>query len=348
MNILKRKVQVKNHLPATYFNLAGQLVDIREAISTYLDIDLGFEITPDNIRQEPQFLGSDSFDAQKAKLAGLLFAIGGGDKESSTKSECQIFLEVSPSLANTIMKAKLGRQDGKNVGKPSNKVSNFTLFDVLIVQPLVERILNQLKKSGAGETIKISDRNLSIDDLGAVRFAKQENWLKLQFPILLKDDPASSAKAKKKSASSKSADKDIDGLSVSLYLTHQIAENILQAGQEKESLRLIDPDNPWSQHMRNTMLNASRPLEIVIEDLKLSVADCTRLELGQIISLPGASHERLNIKTKGHSGKIILTTATLGAFKSSKAVKLNEDIDPDFLGEPVIVNENDSAYAKEN
>jgi len=340
MNILQRKMRVKNNHPSSFNSLSDLFIDMNEQAVTYLEDKLAFEIDPKHVRQAPEFLDSNCFDACVADLTGLLFAIGGKAKGVANKAkgvankakgvvndeqfDCQMLLEISPGLARAIIAAKLGRETSGT----TSKTDALTLFDVLLLQSLAERVLSQLQILTAEPALEIMGRSTVMDGLNGVHFAKQADWLKLHFPIVLKTNQSSAKNTKKKGDK-----KPTNPLGISLYLTHEIAQNILQVAQKKQSLKIIDPDNPWSQHMNTTMLSASRSLEIVIEDLKLSIAECTRFELGQIIALPGASHERLNIKTKSGQGKAILTTATLGVFKSSKAVKLNEDIDPDFLGD---------------
>ena len=85
--------------------------------------------------------------------------------------------------------------------------------------------------------------------------------------------------------------------------------------------------------MHDTVMQSALPVKVIIEVLSLSVADCTRLELGQTIALPGASHKNLNVNAEVGGHVVTLATSTLGVCKSNKAVKLLDDIDPGFLSD---------------
>jgi len=185
-----------------------------------------------------------------------------------------------------------------------------------------------------------------MQDFQNVRFARHEQWIKIHFPIALKvidKQQKTSGKGKtsnNKANKAKTKNGAYDMLDLNLFLTRSFAETLIGASPAAQKQAIVNLDDPWTRHMYNTALGARRSLEFVIEDLRFSVASCTRLEAGQIIPLPGASHERLKVKTRSADGNIVLAGATLGAFKANKAVKLNEDINPSFKGGLEIIPHN--------
>ncbi len=329
MNIMMKKIRAGNGLPTSYKVLETQLKDLYGQITAYLESVLKQEVLLEPMAQGPTLLGLEPFDEIRKATAGLLFAAGEIDKGSKPEADCQILVEVSGSTAKSVIKAKLeGSTDNGDT---------FSLFEFLLIQPMAELVLNGLNILGVGSIGEnIIGRASSMDGLVGVKFARNEKWIKLHFPISLKENQ----KSQKKPAKNKQGNKSGHELGLTLYIARPIADMLLRTAQDQQGHAVIDPDDPWSRHMRSTMLGATRSLEIVIEDLRLSVASCTRLEPGQIISLPGASHERLNVKTRTGSGNIVLAAATLGAFKANKAVKLNEDIDPAFLNGLEIIDHN--------
>ena len=68
--------------------------------------------------------------------------------------------------------------------------------------------------------------------------------------------------------------------------------------------------------------------------VSLSVADCTRLEIGQIVALPGLRFDQLDLDVEMGDGPVRLTDAALGADKGRKAVRLNHGLDPTFRERP--------------
>lgn len=73
--------------------------------------------------------------------------------------------------------------------------------------------------------------------------------------------------------------------------------------------------------------------------VSLSVADCTRLEIGQIVALPGLRFDRLDLDVEMEDGPVRLTDAALGADKGRKAVRLNRGLDPAFREKPDVLSE---------
>lgn len=69
--------------------------------------------------------------------------------------------------------------------------------------------------------------------------------------------------------------------------------------------------------------------------VSLSVADCTRLEIGQIVALPGLRFDHLDLDVEMGDGPVRLTDASLGADKGRKAVRLNRGLDPAFRERPI-------------
>ncbi|MBL4854226.1 MAG: hypothetical protein JKY25_08315 [Robiginitomaculum sp.] len=332
MSIMMKKIRAGNGLPASYTTLKLQLTGLYEQLAAYLENSLEQEIGLEQLGRGPVLLGALPFDEIKKDITGLLFAVGGPVKNDKQEEDCQVLVEISKPMAKSVIKAKLG-------SLPVNG-GEFSLLDFLIMQPIAELVLDGLNVLG-GDLIceDIIGRAVSVEGIADIKFARSEKWMRLYFPMSLKE----SQKTQKKPVKGKQANKDnnaSDELGLTLYIARPIAEILMRAAQEQQAQPTIDPDDPWAQHMRSTMLSATRSLEIVIEDLRLSIASCTRLEPGQIISLPGASHERLNIKTRTDSGHIVLAAATLGAFKAHKAVKLNEDIDPAFLNGLEIIDHN--------
>jgi len=63
----------------------------------------------------------------------------------------------------------------------------------------------------------------------------------------------------------------------------------------------------------------------------MTVAECTRLEIGQIISLPGVSLQDMKLEATLRDEKICVVKGALGIHKSNRAVKLTEDPSPEFI-----------------
>jgi len=71
------------------------------------------------------------------------------------------------------------------------------------------------------------------------------------------------------------------------------------------------------------------PVRIVGGKLNLSIAGCTKLEIGQILGLPEIDFNAVEIKMA--ESEDVLVRATLGTHFGSKAVRLSSAVDDDFL-----------------
>nr|WP_233343317.1 FliM/FliN family flagellar motor C-terminal domain-containing protein [Hyphomonas sp. Mor2] len=79
--------------------------------------------------------------------------------------------------------------------------------------------------------------------------------------------------------------------------------------------------------------NSSVQLDVVLDRLPMTVADCLRLEEGSVISLPGTHRSKLTITANTVEGPVDIAEGELGVWKHQRAVRLKSPIDPAFLRE---------------
>lgn len=68
----------------------------------------------------------------------------------------------------------------------------------------------------------------------------------------------------------------------------------------------------------------------VADRVRMSVADCSRLEIGHVVALPGLRFDQLELTIEMGDGQVPFVDAALGADKGQKAVRLNRGLDPSF------------------
>lgn len=95
-------------------------------------------------------------------------------------------------------------------------------------------------------------------------------------------------------------------------------------------------DNPWAKHMYQSLENAKVQIKAVVESREMTVADCTRLQIGDVIDLPGVSLQSIGLETDMSDGPVNIATAALGIYKLNRAVKLTSDLDTDFFSTPIV------------
>lgn len=88
---------------------------------------------------------------------------------------------------------------------------------------------------------------------------------------------------------------------------------------------------PWADQIYKSMKTAIVPIRGVVETCTMTVADCTRLEVDDIIKLPGASLQSVSLQTEMREGTVKIGRATLGVFKSNWALKLSADLNEEIF-----------------
>lgn len=303
MNILKKKLAVE---PAQTGNLSN-IVDLLSGLQNEWAKQYARMANAETFPATPT-LTSDTFKALTERttgtegVTGLFYALGDKDKP------CQILVELSAPLVNNVINAKFSREPSKD--------DALTLFDLILMQPIAETGLRELTNLGISmDGDKICGRCVgeeAITTMGLELNTRQQ-WLCVTSPLKTDDEALG------------------NDIAIKIYFSGAMMQSLTTLAQSKQRPATIDPTDPWANHMRSTVLDTTQMLEVVLEDMSMSIADCTRLELGQIISLPGASHTRLNVNARSTQGVHILASSTLGVYKANKAVKLLDDIDPAFL-----------------
>jgi flagellar motor switch/type III secretory pathway protein FliN len=239
---------------------------------------------------------------------------------------------LSPMLANYVAQKSFQISDNETDTAETYKPSK---LDALLLRPVPLKIAEALSALFAPDTILQSQTGLSFD---ALKFGKSQMkefgelvQVSLQFKFT---EPKSQAKDKPESETSTSE------LWVQIFLQAAQLESLLQSsatGEISDAL-VIDTAHPWALHMRDAVKKADMPIRAVVETCHMTIAECTRLEIGQVIALPGVSLNSVGIFIDLETGDaaetdkdvIELTKGSLGIFKKNRALKLIENIDPSF------------------
>ncbi len=303
MSILAKKMSTASSVPASYALLGEQLSGLHsvilENIQRYASIKLKEAVPSVSASLYSSIL-------KNVDEAAPCFVIGTIDQPNLA------IIQLSQDMASMISQQKLGAKAGKGA-----EARPLGLLDLVLLQPSFDAILTTLKEllGEGGDGLHLTKRCLSIANIPGID--ETGKWVQLSLPFAAKDGASDLGAS----------------LSVELLMSALMADTIAMALHSGDGNIVIDPSDPWATHMHGTVLQSTLPLKVIVEVLNMSVADCTRLELGQTISLPGASHRHLSVSTESGSGLINLATSTLGVAKSNKAVKLLEDVDASFLSD---------------
>ena len=301
MSILSKKISAISPVPASYALLGEQLGGLHSAILETIKPYFSERLTEGVTMVSA---GQYSVLCKQVGDVSPCFVLG------TAEHPVLAIIKLSNGVGQMISAQKLGAKvGGEEESRPLG------LLDLVLIQSSVDEMLTALKgELGEGSSsVSLTKRCLSLSGVSGVD--EGEKWVCVNLPIVPKDRK----------------DEKTPVLCVDLLLSSFMADLFVAALGAGDQGLAIDPSDPWSSHMHTTVLQSTLPLKVIVEVINMSVADCTRLELGQTLTLPGASHRHLSVSTETNSGLISLATSTLGVSKSNKAVKLLDDVDPEFL-----------------
>ena len=128
---------------------------------------------------------------------------------------------------------------------------------------------------------------------------------------------------------------DVDGQAVRLGVALQLDRVIAFAAANKDGLASADgsKDVSTATIQAPRVQNSKLKLNVIIDRVPMSIADCARLEPGAVISLPGTDRAKLTISAQTVDGPVDIAVGELGVWKHQRAVRLKTEIEPSFLQE---------------
>lgn len=220
------------------------------------------------------------------------------------------------------------------------------MLDLILFKPVIQSFDTELGDIFAA-TYNIPDDRLrqleqahNLEDIGLAKDVGV--WNEVTFYIQQAEDinsksGADKAKSKtKKKADPKTVSKP-SSLAFRILLPQSLLQHLLASSVNEAASPVIDAQNPWTHHMRQSLDTAIVPVRAVVETCRMTVADCTRFEIGQIIDLPGVSLQSIGLETEMIDGNVNFGSAALGIYKAHRAVKLIENVNPEFCPESLII-----------
>lgn len=185
----------------------------------------------------------------------------------------------------------------------------FSRLDIMVLNDLIEKTQNALSMASFKariDFIEFSNIPIEQDPL---------EWVKidLQYEVSLRP------KSKKEPIS-------ISVLMLKSRMNDTLTE-FIDESDEDDAIAFDEDTEALTRHIDQSYTS----LRAVLESREMTVADCTRLEIGQVIALPGVSLQELKVEAELTESRLCITKGALGIHKTRRAVKLVEDIGSDFL-----------------
>ncbi len=337
MSLLRKKLDLEPRLPDHIKNGVGVWRNLHLSLCDMFSSLTQTAWEPSNVD-----VTYGDLKALRADLAprGLSFGYG------NVEGVCGLLIHFDGAFSARITSKSLGTD---NTG--ADETYEPSLLDLLLLKPMsdtCEEELNNLFSSGFGARktrLRQIGQGLSPQMLEMPRGISIWNEITL---LIKKMPPKGEIQPDSTDYAAIEAGEDADpevapprpigSLAIKILIPQTILQNLLATSAANNNARNDDDNGPWADHMYRSMVTASVPIRAVIESFHMTVADCTRLKIGQVIDLPGVSLQSIGLETDMPDKQVNIGTAALGIYKSRRAVKLTSDLDPDFFTGSISLN----------
>jgi len=312
MNILKRKTEARDD--SVKFDsvcVSETYAELAEAILAEL------EIMDDRFRYELTKIETDSFDINKPETdiinGGAYFGFGVDKKSTSA------VIRFDPNFSVFVADANFGDVDLKSI--PSKIKSTATdKLTLILLNDFSNIIHKSISQFHANLNHCVKDTALDVFYFGE----GEAKFNRLNFEFLLKEAP------KQKSAKGKPSTLM---LTVSLILPVTLISQMIDAHAvastqaETTDFSIEEMQAFWAQRIDHSHTR----LKLVLEEFDMSVAECTRLQIGDVLPLPSVSLMDLRLLADFNDKEMSIANAALGIHKTHRAARLISNLDPAFL-----------------
>lgn len=268
--------------------------------------------------------------------AGLKFGYGDTNDESS------MLVHFDRKFAAHVTTRSLDMSAGGEIEQYRPE-----LLDILLFKPVsdaledeISKLFSVLRRSATGG-IRQNNKGLKLNEFAFAR--GMGLWNKVTFSIKLATKPGAdnAGEGVETEEGGMEGDSSDEGaqpndLAFVLLLPQNQLQQLMGKLSNGTGGKGSVSDNPWAKHMYQSLENAKIPVRAVVESREMTVADCTRLQIGDVIPLPGVSLQSIGLETDMHDGPVNIATAALGIYKLNRAVKLTCDLDTDFFSTPIV------------
>ncbi len=182
-------------------------------------------------------------------------------------------------------------------------------FDVMLLEDLLAKAKTCFDPS------TLAERKDYIDFSDIPFTNEYQSWIKLDLNYIVSIGPKSESMP----------------LSFTLLMSEDNFQTHIKKGPQidvvSETLDFDETAEALTRHIDKSVTS----LRAVLENCEMTVADCTRLSIGQIIPLPGVSLQDLSVEAELKETRVSIARAALGIHKTRRAVQLVEDVSPHFI-----------------
>lgn len=308
MNILAKKIKASPRLPATISETADVWTTLQTAMARVMS-----KSTPLIFEEDGVLITGGSKKAVLAECTSHALSFSYGVHSSPF----DVIWNIDTSLTQIITQSSFGYEEGiapNTDYKPG-------LLDGLLFKTVFAKLDSEIEEIFKSETIGFDPAKIfqAVPNIEMIELnPKIVSWVTVS--LNFKAAQASQEAGRASDAS----------YSVRILLPQALAQKIVDGHFQRVSQKQTNPDSFWRSHMESSVSGARIPVRAIAETCQMTIAECTRLQIGQVIELPGASLQKVAIEAEMKDQRMRLGTGALGIFKSNRAIKLYENVRPGF------------------
>lgn len=120
---------------------------------------------------------------------------------------------------------------------------------------------------------------------------------------------------------------------VTMLFELDYVQRYVHAHQRQADERKEQAGSQSRSALRDKVRASTIVLDAVLERLPLTIGECSRLEVGQVLSLPGVDPANLSLCAETMNGSVAIGQGEMGVWKRQRALKLNTPVLESFARE---------------
>ncbi len=292
--VLRKKIEARAGIPTAVLQLDDFWQTLQKQVSTWMTATLGTETAA--VLETRNVVPGTTASGQLDKLLSYVF---NGDYSPGL---CAIAVDEFTATVNA----------SQRLQQPLGELSGVSeLFRKLLLETPTSALWNTIIANLAGHLSLGTQAPLSDYSSASGGFTQTQRYLMIGFTAAY------------------------DGQVVRVWMVFHLDYVLRNAFEiEQQAARMSKSSSgPGSETLRASVKSSMITVDGVLDRLTLTIGQCSRLEVGQLIALPDVDTSRVSLRAETVNGNVDIGLCEMGVWKQQRALKLKTPILEPFTRE---------------
>lgn len=292
--VLRKKIEARAGIPTAVLQLDDFWQTLQKQVSTWMTATLGTETAA--VLETRNVVPGTTASGQLDKLLSYVF---NGDYSPGL---CAIAVDEFTATVNA----------SQRLQQPLGELSGVSeLFRKLLLETPTSALWNTIIANLAGHLSLGTQAPFSDYSSAAGGFTQTQRYLMIGFTAAY------------------------DGQVVRVWMVFHLDYVLRNAHEiEQQAARMSKSSSgPGSETLRASVKSSMITVDGVLDRLTLTIGQCSRLEVGQLIALPDVDTSRVSLRAETVNGNVDIGLCEMGVWKQQRALKLKTPILEPFTRE---------------